>query len=304
MSVIVAAALYGVVIPGTVAVVLMVLFRPWRADRAPHRVTAALLSAIAVAGYLAGHWGIIGAPEAKPLNIHEWLPHFVLLGMLGAFFDAAQPERAVAREAVRLALSTIIAWLLLRPLLAYRWPGFEGAAIVSLAGGSLTIYWSTLQWATRNATPRPVATLLLIVCAATATCAGLSKSAALGQLAGAGTAAVGAVWLATLLFRASPDPRGAIGFVAPFTWSVGAISLCYAEMQASVALLLAAIPASFALVGWAARKRFARASTMAIAIAALVAAGAVIGAMNIGETAAPSDDDSDYGYGYDNGGTD
>ncbi|MCG8418934.1 MAG: hypothetical protein MJE77_13435 [Proteobacteria bacterium] len=290
-------ALYGVLIPALVAgVIVVVAGRAWRTEGSAPAIVGPGLAA----GFVAGYWGLLGAPAAIPIDVTGWLPHLAVLAAVACAVENGISSRAV-HWAGRLVVSLVTAWLLLRPLAGSSWT--TGQAMVTTAGFGLVLL-ATWYFIARAATGehRLVGVgLAILLAASTAAAVAASGSLLVGQLTGAMAAGLGALFVAMLVFAAIPTADKAAGVVAIVTGGAAILGFAYSQLPVVSLLLLAIVIPAYMAVCTVIGDRLA--SRLATAIRLGVAA--VIAAAAIGLAAMPpaadggSGDDYDYAYGDD-----
>lgn len=261
----------------------------------PYAAATPLLSA-----QLAGSWALLGAPELAPLDISHWAVHAAALGLVAAMVLVRVGERGWQHVAVRAGTALAVAYLVLRPLVAARWPGATAAVVVLATAATLVVYWLGLDVAVRRAGgARAGATLLLVASGAAAAVTAASGTLVVAQLGGAAVAGVGALWLLGLRFSQPAIIAGAIPGTAMAGWWMAALGVLYAAMSPAVALALLAIPlAAVAADEFASRLSVGRRAALvlmaAVAAAALAVGIAAPAALRTDDGA--SDPAGDYGY--------
>ncbi len=192
--------LWGAVLPGLVALALLIAFN-WRLGRGAgvslHWGTPVALSA----GYLFAHWRIVGLPLSfPPVDSNEWLFVTGFVVMVWAIVEHFTARWGSVRMAGRLVLSGAIAWLVLKPLMGSVW---QGSAWYLWWGGLTLCWWLwwSLQAGLTERIPGPLVPLVLSMVAGGGGLVLLwSNSSSLSQLGGAVAAVVGAL-VPPLLWR-------------------------------------------------------------------------------------------------------
>ncbi len=290
--------MFGVLIPGGAATLLVTIARPWRDGELQNGMV--LLAPLAIfAAYIAGHIGLVGVPEINPIDISHWLPHVSAAALLAAIATELAGDRAVLRWGTRVAVAIFVAYLLIRPLLASRWPDSAGWLVTGIAAATLVAYWSALEYAIASEHPRIDATILLIIASAFSAATGASGTVFVAQLGGATTAGIGALWLVTLKFPRADLIRAAIPMVAIGTWSLATLAHLYAAMRVSVLVELLSVPAAMAGVLFAFRRITPKTWLVRLATAVIISGVALTTAALQKDTPATTDigaEDTDYGY--------
>lgn len=230
-------------------------------------------------GFGATWLAVYGWPAFPPRDVTGWLPFLALLAVgVGTIESTIRlgiwPRWLVRIVAVVVALATQVA-----PLFQTTWTAATGALWTVGFGVLWLVGWLCLEQLTLR-TGRSWSGFVLMVLGALASVAcGLSSSAAIAQVGGMLTAALGALWIATLFARnfdwkASVPPIVAILFPAILV-NAG----CYAELRPVTAGLLLLAPAggwlaSFALRG--SRHRDWVTATITISLAAGAVAAAIL----------------------------
>ena len=303
--------LWGVLLPaGVAAAVVFVgaLFgRLWRPRRA-------LVPLGVGAGFSAGFAALMQrVPPAPPLDSVDWLFYAaVVVGAVGAidsfFWDvpaaryAAEPPdarvleyardelaaprkslpSAIARFGVVLALSAVLVWLLVRPLLVFNWTGSSGPARIALVTLVTFLLWLALDALAARAGGRAMAVGLAIVAALSAVTVMLSGSQKLGQLGGLLTSALFAAAVAGLFF---PRLLTARGIVLVYVMLHTSLALTASEhVYASLTTLNAILLLIAAPLGWIgllvpARRSATRAAAQLAAMVVPAAAAAILAAL-------------------------
>jgi hypothetical protein len=303
--------LWGVVLPAGVAaaaVLLGALFgRRWRLRRAMVPLGIGI-------GFSVGFAALVQrVPPAPPLDSVDWLFYAaVVVGALGAidsFFwdvpaardgrappdarvlDYARDERraprkslpfALARFAVVLALSAVLVWLLVRPLLVFNWTGSSGYLRIALVALLMSLMWLALDALAARAGGRTMALGLAIVAALSALTVMLSGSQKLGQLGGLLTSALFAAAVLGLFF---PSLLTARGMVLVYVMLHTSLALTASEhVYASLTTLNAILLLIAAPLGWIclllpARRLALRAAAQVVAMVVPAAAAAILAAL-------------------------
>lgn len=244
--------LWGAVLPGLIALALLIAFN-WRLGRGAgvslHWGTPVALSA----GYLFAHWRIVGLPLSfPPVDSNEWLFVTGFVVMVWAIVEHFTARWGSVRMAGRLVLSGAIAWLVLQPLMGSVWQG----SAWYLWWGGLTLgwwLWWSLQAGLADRLPGPLVPLVFSMVAGGGGFVLLwSNSSSLSQLGGSVAAVVGAL-VPPLLWRrdvlvgtpAIAPAAGVLGlvwinaiaFVPVPVWRIAVLAI------ASLTPLLALLPA-------------------------------------------------------------
>jgi hypothetical protein len=223
---------YGGAIPAFVTMVLLM------AGRRGKWSSASAWDAVAVAaGYLVGHFYVLGFPRLPVVGLLQALPFIIGLAAVWAFVDVREGMPWVVRLAGRLLLSVATGFVLVQPAL---YP-------VSLKGaeaGRAAIYAliALVIWAAAGALAARVPANLMAPAWLAAT-GGLSlsllaaRSASLSQLAGALAGCLGGVTLVAF-WRPKLRVTALAPVVALFWFSFSALGLRY-ELPVYVVALLA-----------------------------------------------------------------
>ncbi len=198
-------------------------------------------------GYAVGHVGLLGVPAGIPAEPTQWLLPLALGAVLPAIWERLLGKKFAVVILLRLAVSALVSWLLLRPLLAYTFTRGKGIAWVLGSAAVLTLVWSSLAFVESRLPASAFAGFLAFLAMASSGVIMLSRSASVAMLAGVLTSVLGV--LAVLSF---PGGRGVVPGVVPVTAllyvSHAAIGYHYAEMRAAALGLLLAAPAAAAVL--------------------------------------------------------
>ncbi len=235
-------------------------------------------------------------PEINPIDISHWLPHVSAAALLAAIATEFARNRAALRWGMRAVVTVLVAYMLIRPLLASRWSENTGWMVTIVAAATLVAYWSALEFVMAREHPRVGATMMLMIASAFSAAAGASGTIFMAQLGGSTTAGVGALWLITLKFPRARLVRAVVPMVAIGTWSLAALAYLYAAMRVSVLAELLLIPVAVAGVSLALGARAPKAWIARLAITVVVSGAALGTAVLQQNNPAAIDENPDYGY--------
>lgn len=181
--------LQSAVIPFGIALAVLAALRAARL----HSVAPAFAIA---AGFLSTYFSALHAQWSPlPKVALDWMPWIVVTGVAGAL-AVEQMKLAGTRVLVRIALSTLIAAMVVWPAIAAL--GALKAAIVIVAAGLvLSIVWSGLARVADRGTAPPL--LLAVVAGGAGIALMLDSSQSIGQLSGALASVLGALVVFNLL---------------------------------------------------------------------------------------------------------
>lgn len=238
---------YGVVLPAVLTGLVVIAGRAFRGGAA--RASASLGVGL---GFVAGFGALLGVPPARPLDSVDWLYYIAAVtaaaGALDAWLLAPRPSRwfeRLVRTILVLAISTVVVWLLSRPLLIFAWTGWHGPLYIGGIALIMTIVWSSADALARRGGAMSLS-LMFTVCAAMASATVMmSGSQKLGQIGGMLTAALGG--LTVLSWSRSPDsgsPGASLIFCLLYVSLIAATSEhLYASLTNTNAALLLVAPA-------------------------------------------------------------
>jgi hypothetical protein len=296
------AALYGILLPGVVAVAVIAIARPWRRE-SDGLLLPALASVALFAAYVVGHLGLTGTLEFSPIDISNWLPHVAALGALLGLALAFIRQRRALRSVAVFAVGVAVIWLVLRPQLAFRFTGATGLLVVLGGGLALGAYYVAVERVLIGESARVGALFAVILAGVAPAIVALSGSLLLGQLGGVVASGVGALAAVALIFNHPALVRALPGFLAMTTGAFIALAYLYASMRYQTVLALAFAPMAVVAVrpvlarfGPRESRRFERYSWLARAAVLLVFAGLAGFFASVEE---PADEDAgEYDYGY------
>jgi hypothetical protein len=208
---------------------------PWRERGWPVPVALGL-------GVAASHAAAVGFPELWPVARADRLFHFAVLGGALGAVEAAVRVRAVVRWLVRAGACAACAWALLLPAD----PPWKLAAVA----GAAFVSWSALEWRAARVEGYGGPLVLVAVAGAGAQALALGRSAFVGQLAGALSAAAVPLVLYALL---RPRLTLARGGVTAFMLVALPLWICgwrLAKLPLESAALLSAAPLAAQRRGW------------------------------------------------------
>jgi len=236
------AVLLGVV-PCTCVYFCALLFSRRLAKRAttqPGRRSWALALALGVA-YSVGHVAIVGWPALPPQETMHWLLPGALLAMVVGVLDALWEQPWALRLGTRIALTALLTWLVLRPLLqpevvdGVRWPVMTAIVIAGV------FFWSGLEALADRVVGRPLlATLLVVTTAASGALA--AGSLMHGQLAGVLSGALFGAFAVALFISGFSMARGGIPVVALLLIGLAIDGHYYSEFPTPSAVLIGLAP--------------------------------------------------------------
>jgi hypothetical protein len=199
--------LLGVLVPGTVALILFILLGRWRKDRPIGTLALAL-------GYFAGQFVVAGLPDRYPVVSTEWIPFIALAATMVALIAAHSKLPAIALWGLRFLLLASILGVLLRKQIAGQWTPTERTAyLLAIACAGLDLF-AVLDRLVRQ--PLRIGSPLMLTALTAASSAALVQSGSLllGQLNGVLTATLGAGLVAACFFPGFILDRGAVTLVA------------------------------------------------------------------------------------------
>lgn len=220
-------ALWAAAAPAAAAVAALLVARALGA--AGSMKTAAWAVAL---GYVAGHAGLEGIPLRVPVESWRWLPAFAVLGAAVATFETRISLAAFfLGPALRVAVALFVAWacVLSRTVL---WIGVVAAGVYLLMG--------TLELAAKRSDAPPATLVVAVVAGATAVALFFAGTLRVAALAGALTAASGAVCIARRWLPS--EPRGVVFPAALLLAGMLLNGVLLAEMPIPTAVLLALAP--------------------------------------------------------------
>ncbi|MGQ0553883.1 MAG: hypothetical protein ACT4PU_11775 [Planctomycetota bacterium] len=234
----------GALVPALLAGALLLLTR-WR----PAGRFGDWLLALAVgAGYLAGHYVLTGWRGWSPRSAVDWVPLAALLGVvLGGTALTRRAPRALG-WVVRITVAGVVAYTLAGPairrvLKAAATDPTLLAVFFALALPILlaaVVFWAQERTAVRDETASAVGNFAL--CLTLSACLGLSGSEQQARLAGALTAAAGAVLVLGWLHWRTPRLAAAQPVFVLVLFALTLAGLHVSELPAASAVLLAAAP--------------------------------------------------------------
>jgi len=236
--------LFGVLLPAVVSgIAFVVAWRPWQRDAPVANGIWGGAIALSV-GYIVGHVGLLGWPPFPPVEATQWLVYLALASGVFGLIIALWHESTGLRWGLRLLLSGAMPWLILRPVLKYRWQPIEGVVWLVGLGVAILGFWLMLNALAKRFRGASTPLVLLVVATGGSVTLLLSGSAMLGQLGGVLTAALGASlviawWNPTLSLA-----HGATSVVAILLAGLWMSGYFYAEVPVVSALLLVVSPAT------------------------------------------------------------
>lgn len=202
--------LMGVLLPAVVSGVLFLGLKGF----APRQAGAIALTG----GFLAGFIGIsgLGGLRFPPQSAQQWLPVVALLALGLGLLEPFYARNLLARWGVRLGLLNLLLWRLFQGQINHPFPDRAWSASTIITNFVLitlvvTVFWWALDYlldreyqnldkdGSRARAVLPTA--LVFVLTGSALAVVFSKSAVMGQLTGALTAALGAVAVVAWLFK-------------------------------------------------------------------------------------------------------
>ncbi len=265
----------GAFVPAAVsAALLAAIDRPWRrVDPAPGPALGGAL-AIAVA-YAAGHALIAGVPSFPPTGSTEAIGIAALAAGAAAIAESRLGAGILGRWIPRVAVASLVPWLVLRGALARSDPPVDPVAGL-LVCAVLFLATATVHERAARA-PGPVAPIgLVLAVGAASALAFLQRSALLALLAGALASALAPIALAAILRPSRASLRAASLVAAPVLSALLLAShvFGYAETPLVCALLVAFAPACAGVADLARRRGL---GSFAASSAALAVVGAALG---------------------------
>jgi hypothetical protein len=228
------ALLLGVLLPACVAGVVML---------ALYRRSGAVAAALAVgAGAAAGHVALRGWSGWPPREAMAWLPVVAVLGAVTGALGVTRRGPAPLRSLLRLGLAAAVVWLLLGKVLTRQTGDSGPLRAVALLAAGLAVGWSAFESLATPRVRRGPLLLLVLLATGSAVVLGLSGSVVLAQLAGALTAAVGAVLVLPVRAPGADLLRGAAPPAMLLLGSQLLLGFRLADVPADALLLLAAAP--------------------------------------------------------------
>ncbi len=271
----------GVVGPAAAcALVLALGWRPWRRG-APSVRTAPLVAGLAAAaGYAVGHGLIVGWAFFLPAEKRDWLPWVSIGVAIPALVDGLWPLRVWLRCGLRVLLSGLAVWLVVRSKSGW------SLAYMTMAVAGL---WLAVEPLVRRKDGAGRGLAWLVTLLAASAVLAVSGSASFGQLVGVVAACLGVLTLAAWRDRNRVFLHGASGMmvVLPAALWLNLRQYSYGEVPLASALLLAAAMASPWLAEGGAARRLPRWQLASVRVfgALVLAALAVVVAWSASEPA-------------------
>lgn len=297
----IAGLVYTVVLPVGAAVAVLLVGRKLRpASEQPLLVGLAL-----IAGLVAAHAGIGGAPTLSLAGVDGWLLYGPLAaGLVGLALDRFAPGRAALVAPLALAAVALVTWQISGALAAL-WA--KGAATAPIATAFIVdaaaigaLVWLLVDHTARQVErPAPIVLgALALTLVGAALTIGLSGSARMAQTNGAVAAVVGVVALVGWRWPALRPGHGAVAVAVLALIAALLHGHHFVELPRGVAGLLLVAPLG-ALVATRLDGRRAIAATAVVTVIA-VAAAVIVTISNEAQKAraAESDSSGDGGEGY------
>ena len=230
--------LVEIALAGAVAAAVLALTWRWRERAWP--------AALALgAGYVAGHLLIQDGPAGwAPPAAEEWLVHISLAAALAGCAGLAKRGRLWAR----LALSALVAWVLVGKVPVSTWQGSNAALYWTAAlGGGLFIWWSEVDFRGRKLEGLAPQIALMLAAVGASLCLNLAHTALLAKLAAVVSAVLGASLAFGFVYKDFKPAPGAVGVAAPLLGALWILGHFFADEQSpwSVFLLMGAAVPSF-----------------------------------------------------------
>ncbi len=219
------------------------LFIAWRLSRKQPVTTRGPWAAplALVAGLVLGQ-GALGAMAWPPMEAIHWLPLLALLATALVLLERGISSPSWAKHGLRLVLFMALPFSLLSPLIEHSWGPVEGflwVVALGLAGFGLALVFEQVA---RRSQGFALPLQLVLLATGSSIALVLSGSLLLGQLAGILAASIGVFMVLAFFF---PSLSLAGGTMTVFSiqlaglWMVGYF---YAELTATIALILFLAP--------------------------------------------------------------
>lgn len=221
------------------------------------------------AGYVVFHT-MISRPAFPPVEVTDRVPWIALAAMVFGLLESATPGPAWTRWENRLLLAALTLGLVLGPVLASA-TEWRGQVVRLAALAALVLFcWANLEALASRASVAWLGSALLAVCASTAGALLLSGHFMGFQLAGGLAAALGTVWVTSLVIPALRLSRGGVPVLTATLAALLMLGNTYSSLPATSGLLLALAPVA-AWAGW-----IGPVSRLAPWLSSLVALAAVV----------------------------
>ena len=244
MPMLIEAALWTVVIPGSVALIILTL--AWRSGSLLQVVSG---SFAAGSGFLVGYFGLRGLPGILPIDVTGWLFYAALAGIVVGSLHGSFEYNLSLRIAIRGGLLLFITWLFLQPLMEHTWSMAVGSAWLVLLAGIIFVSWQVID--KLSDTPGVFVPLsLLLLTSGSSVVLALSGSIMLAQLGGVLAATLGAFLLVSIFKKEALVMKGAIPVFLLVLFGLWISGYFYAEVPAISMFLLLVKP----VVIWLAKR--------------------------------------------------